>query len=97
MNHTPSPWTVDGNVVRGEFGGQVCMASPWIRQTRKEKDANLKLIALAPVMLDALRECITEPGAACFMRQDTNPDYMKRRLDYISGIARDIIKTANGD
>jgi hypothetical protein len=93
MSHTPGPWTVDGNVVRTEFGGQVCMVSRWIRQTREEKDANLNLIALAPVMLNALRECISEPGAACF----SSPDYMRRRLNYISGIARDILNTATGD
>lgn len=50
----------------------------------------------APMLLETLRECITDPGATCFVRRDTNPEYMDRRLNYISGIAREAIAEITG-
>ncbi len=52
--------------------------------------------AIMRALIEALRECITEPGAACFVRRDSNPEYMDRRLNYISETAKTAIKKATG-
>ena len=61
------------------------------------KEANALLIAAAPDLLEALRECITDPGAVCFVRRDMHPEYMDRRLNYISDQARAAIAKATGE
>jgi hypothetical protein len=54
----------------------------------------VQLLELVPELLAALQECITEEGATCFARRDTHPEYMDRRLNYISEIARAAIAKA---
>ena len=57
-----------------------------------ERDDHARLIAAAPELLVALRECITEEGAACM-----NTGQKSRRLDAISRIARNAISKATGE
>lgn len=61
-----------------------------------EECANARLIATAPELLEALRECITSEGAACFGDMDRHPEWMQRRLYTISDIARSAIAKAEG-
>ena len=58
MKHTPGPWIVDGKVIRTQYGGQVCMFSGMIRQTRDDIEANAKLISAAPDLLKSLNEMV---------------------------------------
>jgi hypothetical protein len=63
--HTPGPWTLeDGEalVIRGSDDGQICIAN-WLRgrgglggrRKNDEVQANARLIAAAPDLLDALK------------------------------------------
>ena len=61
-----------------------------------EAEANARLIAAAPELLEALRECITSEGAACFGDMDNHPEWMQRRLYAISDIAHSAIAKAIG-
>lgn len=54
-------------------------------------------LTAAPDLLEALRECITDQGAVCFVRRDMHPEYMDRRLNYISDLARAAIAKATGE
>ena len=62
----------------------------------QESEANARLIASAPELLAALQECITEEGATCFAHKDTHPEYMERRINYITNLARAAIANAEG-
>lgn len=62
--HTPGPWVVDGDVIRGDQqrNGSISVASmldvsyPYGRRAGESKHANARLIAAAPELLDALVE-----------------------------------------
>jgi hypothetical protein len=62
-------------------------------------EGDLRLIAAAPALLEALKECITGDGAYCYRLKD--PDEMvkalRRRLDSISCIARAALAKAKGE
>lgn len=51
-----------------------------------------RLADAAPAMLEALRECITDPGACCM-----NTGQKTRRLAAIDAIARAAIAAAEGE
>lgn len=60
--HTPGPWVVDGDVIRGDQqrNGSISVASmldvsyPYGRRAGESKHANAHLIAAAPELLEAL-------------------------------------------
>ena len=63
--HTPGPWTMDGLAIDGADGYQVAEASAWdtpydsldgFARSHEEAEANARLIAAAPAMLEALTE-----------------------------------------
>jgi len=65
QKHTPGPWVVDGDVIRGDQqrNGSISVASmldvsyPYGRRAGESKHANARLIAAAPELLDALEAC----------------------------------------
>ena len=107
---TPGPWfvttdvTATGPVVQAADGAHVAVCAPvtiyagnvCIQTTQEHAANNALLISAAPDVLEALRECITDPGAVCFVRRDMHPEYMDRRLNYISDLARAAIAKATG-
>lgn len=67
MTHTPGPWSVhDGHVWSGEYdSADVPLFRPareyrrWGREvSHEEHEANARLIAAAPDLLEALRGCV---------------------------------------
>lgn len=107
-SHTPGPWKAqrpsgpqhaidrkweivsplkDGGemIVVGEHTGVECLT-----------EANARLIAAAPELLEALRECITEDGATCLTHAETRPDWLQGRIHAVSNIARSAIAKAEG-
>lgn len=93
LTHTPGPWEINaenyitrhGNVVASvtRYGvGRVIDGEllPW-----KTWQANVKLIASAPTLLQALRDCVTDDSAACFALGETG---LRRRLEAINAIAK---------
>lgn len=95
--HTPGPWRWDqgwGAIVAGDDGRGGCeeLVTPvWREQDTPERLANAALIAAAPDLLEALRECITDDGACCM-----NTGQRDRRLKAIDAIARAAIARAEG-
>lgn len=65
------------------------------RAMRAEQEANARLIAAAPELLEALQECITENGALAFASEDFYK--AKQRLMAINNIARAAIAKAEGE
>ena len=81
MNHTPGPWTVNGNIGRKSELGIMADAAPCIIATMgnqkewpAEAEANARLIAAAPDLLAALQEAREAIGVALDMAQRHNPD-----------------------
>jgi len=75
MTHTPGPWNADGYHVRqnGQGGtrmiADVCYTGPhhtppdeYPKSCRIADEANARLIAAAPELLEALRECLSIIG-----------------------------------
>lgn len=104
MSHTPGPWRVHyGNFIAG---GKCLWVDSLVHQNNPsfekfyrvhsgnpvtdEQIANARLIAAAPELLAALEECITEEASASWCTF-TNA---KRRLSYISDLAKTAIKKA---
>lgn len=59
--HTPGPWRTRDGFVETEAGDIVKYHSPWIEAAwdgNAEADANTRLMASAPALLEALREFI---------------------------------------
>ena len=103
--HTPGPWHCNlGNGTnlthdRTLWAGAIPIAAIGDDYAKYYSDtdvANARLIAAAPELLAALRECITSEGAACFGDMDNHPEWMQRRLYAISDIARAAIAKALG-
>lgn len=99
--HTPGPWhffNSGAGLIRSENGKTIAQLKSVSRQGfRKAADldeevANAQLIAAAPALLEALRECITEPGAACWKKRE----YAEKRIRYIDQMARAAISQAEG-
>jgi hypothetical protein len=96
--HTPAPWIPTLNPSNDHEAEVLTRGVRRLCVARcghgDEAEANARLIAAAPELLAALQECITDEGATCFARRDTHPEYMDRRINYISDIARAAIAKA---
>jgi hypothetical protein len=62
--HTPGPWHVDGSSVTGADGHRVADVrdSVYAKGVTRDRDANARLIAEAPAMLDVLRAFVDTLG-----------------------------------
>ena len=82
--------------IRGASGALVAkVESVHPRGNRQSADfdieaANARLIAASPDLLEALRQCTTEDGAACWKSRE----YAEKRIRYIDQIARAAIAKA---
>lgn len=56
LAHTPGPWTMDGEHVLSARGDLLASCWPGERSTVAEEVANARLMAAAPLMLDALMQ-----------------------------------------
>lgn len=97
MTHTPAPWRVEG---LGIYSGSPDHKGNYTKDTQvfpfynedgasdtgKRHEADKRLIEAAPELLEALRECITDDGAACM-----NTGQKTRRLQAINKIALEAI------
>jgi hypothetical protein len=95
MTHTNGPWGIDPS------GYIVAFDDATVAKTihndvvnGEELIANGNLIASAPDLLEALRECITNEGANCFAT-DTKHS-LKKRIREITEIANAAIAKAEG-
>jgi len=106
--HTPGPWKSQGfRVIRADkmeawqlvvadvpvatgepFDDNADAAARNVDQQR----ANTKLIAAAPALLEALRDCVTLPGALA----ERSHEYALRRLQRITETALEAIAQATG-
>jgi len=100
--HTPGEWELRHERHLGKtthvvkIGTASVYFNRGIGQTEEMAVANGKLIASAPELLEALEECVTSDGAACFSDMKSNPQRMQSRLHAISDIARAAIAKARG-
>lgn len=70
--HTPGPWFIDGNVIRGDKqrNGSISIACtlniayPYGRWSGESEQANARLIAAAPELLEALQDMVDYYGTA---------------------------------
>ena len=96
--HTPGRWYVgaSGRIImcRMIAGNNVPVAQITGPLPNDEIKANARLIAAAPDLLAALRECITDDDAACYRTDD--PRVVHRRLNAINDAARTAIAKATG-
>lgn len=90
MSHTPGPWTYDdesvtgsvwsGNAPSGAWPTGVCVAS--VLGDSAESEANARLIAAAPELLEALEECLE------WIRQNGRPPTSELRQRVENAIAK---------
>ena len=96
MKHTPGPWSVEkGDPECGNYGWYVCHPDTVDEESAicnlsVEAEANARLIAAAPELLEALKECITDDGATG-MR---SIELARKRLAAINKLARAAIAKA---
>jgi hypothetical protein len=84
----------DKGLFIGNDGGKMAIAevfrehivSKW-SWTEKQANAHANLIASAPALRDALRDCITENGATSYR----SADYLRRRILAINAIAAEAL------
>lgn len=98
--HTPGPWAFEWE---NDTGPEDDYYRQWweingpdgekIAEVDLLKDA--RLIAAAPCLIEALRECITGDGAACL--QNGSVVALFRRLQTINAIARTALAKARGE
>ena len=94
--HTPGPWSVDGEVIRGDeqSNGSVSVACildgayPYGRRAGKSARANARLIAAAPELLEALNNLLS----ACDLPGDRD-----REIEQAIPHARAAIAKAKGE
>lgn len=87
---TRIPYTIDNSGLCDRiYQGHECVAEVVNGSRAKEL---IDAANATPDLLEALRECITEGGAACM-----NTGQKSRRLDAISRIARNAISKATGE
>ena len=107
--HTPGPWSYDGHGIncaaelydmnagigfKGERIAKTCLNYDFNSPDRDRAIADSNLIAAAPELLEALRECVTDDGAHCF--NSNKAENMRARLNAISSVARAAIAKAEG-
>lgn len=91
--HTPGPWQYSpGHDPHNQAQIYEKNGKTLAVTYSDEGSANARLIASAPALLEALRECITEPGAACWKKRE----YAEKRIRYIDQMARAAISQAEG-
>lgn len=98
-HHTPGPWSIqaddlDSFTIYSEQMNIAEILAIGGEGMSDEGEANARLIAAAPELLEALQECITSEGAACFGDMQDHPERMQRRLYAIADIARAAIAKA---
>lgn len=93
--HTPGPWAVGAEVASARFGGPSIRGGgatvAVVISGNGRADANAALIAAAPDLLAALRECITGD-----VNGTLNTGQRSRRLARIDAIACTAIARAEG-
>ena len=95
MKHTPGQWQV-----RPDYGKENVYRlwdkdSNYHKRTDPETmDANAILMQSAPLLLEALRECVTDEGAYCMSRDEVAN--LKMRLASINAVAKLASATARG-
>lgn len=76
-NHTPSPWTYGrskesfGFKIKDRFGKAIAAISGTVKRSDEECEANARLIAAAPELLEALKRNLWHKetcGGACVKR-----------------------------
>lgn len=94
--HTPGPWIPcygkGRSIVNIECKGYGNNCHPIATIKGTDMEANAKLIAASPTLLEALRECVTDPFAHCLVHEDK--DALYRRICAINDIARAAIAKA---
>lgn len=81
QQHTPGPWQVDGNVIRGDAQGNgsvsvACIldvAYPYGRWAGESAKANARLIAAAPDLLESLQEVLPMLEQLLMIRGEPEP------------------------
>jgi hypothetical protein len=101
MKHTPGPWGYSNDLNRnsgtpgysvGVAGQQIAEIDHTDTAMGRDAEANARLIAAAPEMLEALEECITSEGAMAFRSRE----YAERRIKAINEIVIKAIAKADG-
>lgn len=96
--HTPGPWESIGARICTEGNDRerrvIARMEPFDLNKMAERDANARLIAAAPDLLDALRECVTDEGAYSMTRDDLAT--LKMRIAAINATAKIAIAKAEG-
>jgi hypothetical protein len=101
--HTPGPWHVlhqytDRRVFpigedNGDGSHTIIAEANALGGTEENWGANARLIAAAPDLLAALKECITDDGALC-LAYGTDTPTLRRRLAAINSLARSALAKA---
>lgn len=87
--HTPEPWSVSSD--RYIVGPDLELIADCYNESPTDA-INARLIAAAPNLLAALKECVTETGAA----RERSHEYAERRIQYINATARAAIAKTTG-
>jgi hypothetical protein len=99
--HTPGPWEAhNGEVTTPREDGRsyrriAAVQDYGVGSLKEVDDANARLMAAAPDMLKALRECITDEASVAYKNNDT--EKLRRRLRYITKIVIQQIARATGE
>ena len=88
--HTPGPWTHKATAGNHDFSIYPESTGRDVALVRDYNESNARLIAAAPELLEALKECITYEGAMA----EKSHAYAMRRLASITEIARAAIAKA---
>jgi hypothetical protein len=95
--HTPGPWHIGrraGNpAIYAQDGAEVAQM---LTVTNDDWRDNARLIAAAPDLLAALKECMTEDGARCLAYGADTPT-LRRRLAAINSVALAALAKAQGE